>query len=189
MRELAVFTSLSLSLSTASIAVHTKQWIYHYVSVPSGTPRDRIIIGLLPVLMHGSLGLFLLGLVVYLVPLRIEIASTVGAMSLLTIFAYLTTTFLPRFYVQCPYKMPLPAYAYPFYSQFCHMILPKFFHVPAPPSSTPILSMKDAEALAVNDNTYTTDARALAWLYSMSSNPVLRSISIQSISRLCARKE
>ncbi|KAK0469874.1 uncharacterized protein EV420DRAFT_1249732, partial [Desarmillaria tabescens] len=77
------FTSLSLSLSTASVAVLTKQWIHHYVSVPSGTPRDRsrirhfryiglqnwhvpVIIGLLPVLMHASLGLFLLGLTIYL---------------------------------------------------------------------------------------------------------------------------
>lgn len=194
------FTSLSLSLSTASVAVLTKQWIYHYISVPSGTPRDRsrirhfrymglrnwhvpVIIGLLPVLMHASLGLFLLGLVVYLAPLHIQIAYTIGAMSLLTFFAYFATTFLPLFYAQCPYKTPLSAYAYPLYSQFCHVVLPKLFRVHSAPSAR-VSSMKKAEALAVNDNVYATDARALAWLHSMSSNPIVRSISIQSMSAL-----
>ncbi|KAK0440909.1 uncharacterized protein EV420DRAFT_1216760, partial [Desarmillaria tabescens] len=79
------FASLSLSLSTALVAALAKQWIHQYVSVPSGTPRDRVrvrhvryrnlqvwripmIIGLLPVLMHTSLGFFLLGLVIFLIP-------------------------------------------------------------------------------------------------------------------------
>ncbi|KAK0488935.1 hypothetical protein IW261DRAFT_1414372 [Armillaria novae-zelandiae] len=35
------FTSLSLSLSIALFAVLTKEWIHQYMSVPSGTPRDR----------------------------------------------------------------------------------------------------------------------------------------------------
>ncbi|KAK0496592.1 hypothetical protein EDD18DRAFT_1074216, partial [Armillaria luteobubalina] len=80
------FVSLSLSLSTALFAVLTKQWIHQYMSVPSGTPRDRcrvrhfrymglerwhvdLIIGMLPVLMSLSLGIFLAGLVLFLIPL------------------------------------------------------------------------------------------------------------------------
>lgn len=35
------FVSLSLSLTIALVAVLTKQWIHHYISVPSGTPRYR----------------------------------------------------------------------------------------------------------------------------------------------------
>ncbi|KAG7443330.1 uncharacterized protein BT62DRAFT_1078692 [Guyanagaster necrorhizus] len=35
------FTSLSFSLTTALFAVLTKQWIHQYVTVPSGTPRDK----------------------------------------------------------------------------------------------------------------------------------------------------
>ncbi|KAK0480458.1 hypothetical protein EDD18DRAFT_1322417 [Armillaria luteobubalina] len=70
------FASLSISLSTALVAALAKQWIHQYVSVSSGTPRDRnllvwhlpTIIGLLPVLMHTALGLFLLGLVIFLIP-------------------------------------------------------------------------------------------------------------------------
>ncbi|KAK0492191.1 hypothetical protein EDD18DRAFT_1015114, partial [Armillaria luteobubalina] len=74
------FTSLFLSLTTALVAFLVKQWLHHYVALPSGTPRDRsftrqfryagfqkwhvrVIIGLLPVLMHLALAIFLSGLV------------------------------------------------------------------------------------------------------------------------------
>ncbi|KAK0476757.1 hypothetical protein IW261DRAFT_1367554, partial [Armillaria novae-zelandiae] len=77
------FMSLSLSLATALFAVLTKQWIHQYMSVPSGTPRDKcrvrqfrymglqqwrvaFIIGLLPVLMSTSLAVFLVGLVLFI---------------------------------------------------------------------------------------------------------------------------
>ncbi|KAK0431257.1 hypothetical protein EV421DRAFT_1720691, partial [Armillaria borealis] len=80
------FTSLSFSLATALFAVLTKQWIHQYIAMPSGTPRDRgrirqfrymgleqwgvgFIIGLLPLLLSMSLGIFLVGLVLFLVPL------------------------------------------------------------------------------------------------------------------------
>ncbi|KAK0479940.1 hypothetical protein EDD18DRAFT_1023167, partial [Armillaria luteobubalina] len=76
-------TSLSLSLSAALFAVLTKQWIHQYMSVPSESPRDRchvrqfcymgleqwgvgLIIGLLPVLLSASLGVFLVGLVLFI---------------------------------------------------------------------------------------------------------------------------
>ncbi|PBL01767.1 hypothetical protein ARMGADRAFT_914283, partial [Armillaria gallica] len=80
------FTSLSMSLTAALFAVLTKQWIHQYLSVPSGTPQDRcrvrqfrymgleqwrvgFIIGLLPVLMSASLAVFLVGLVLFIIPL------------------------------------------------------------------------------------------------------------------------
>ncbi|KAK0229070.1 hypothetical protein EDD85DRAFT_776321 [Armillaria nabsnona] len=81
------FTTLFLSLTTALVAVLVKQWLHHYAALPSGTPRDRsltrqfryagfqkwhvqVIIGLLPVLMHIALAIFLVGLVIFLQPLR-----------------------------------------------------------------------------------------------------------------------
>ncbi|KAK0474811.1 hypothetical protein IW261DRAFT_1341270, partial [Armillaria novae-zelandiae] len=80
------FTSLFLSLTTALIAVLVNQWLHHHLALPSGTPRDRsftrqfryagfqkwrvqVIIGLLPVLMHLALAIFLSGLVIFLHPL------------------------------------------------------------------------------------------------------------------------
>ncbi|KIY66509.1 hypothetical protein CYLTODRAFT_339458, partial [Cylindrobasidium torrendii FP15055 ss-10] len=80
------FTSLTLSLSSALFAVLSKQWIRQYSSFISGSARERAfirqfrydgmekwavrtIIGLLPTVLHLALGLFLLGLVIFLAPL------------------------------------------------------------------------------------------------------------------------
>ncbi|KAK0189514.1 hypothetical protein F5146DRAFT_889464, partial [Armillaria mellea] len=77
------FTSLSMSLSAALISVLVKQWLHHYMILPSGTPRERsrirqyryigllkwqvpLIIGVLPMLMHLALAFFFVGLVVFL---------------------------------------------------------------------------------------------------------------------------
>ncbi|PBK93080.1 hypothetical protein ARMGADRAFT_872821, partial [Armillaria gallica] len=80
------FTSLFLSLTTALVAILMKQWLHHYVVLPSGTPRSRcfvrqyqylgfqkwwveVIVGVLPVLMHLALALFFIGLSLFLHPL------------------------------------------------------------------------------------------------------------------------
>ncbi|KAK0230020.1 hypothetical protein IW262DRAFT_1243999, partial [Armillaria fumosa] len=80
------FSSLFLSLTTALVAVLVKQWLHHYIVLPSGTPRDRcfvrqyrylgfqkwrveVIVGMLPVLMHLALVLFFIGLSLFLHPL------------------------------------------------------------------------------------------------------------------------
>ncbi|KAK0496907.1 hypothetical protein EDD18DRAFT_1073718, partial [Armillaria luteobubalina] len=80
------FSSLFLGLTTALVAVLVKQWLHHYVVLPSGTPRDRCfvrqcrylgfqkwrveaIVGVLPVLMHLALALFFIGLSLFLHPL------------------------------------------------------------------------------------------------------------------------
>ncbi|KIY61418.1 hypothetical protein CYLTODRAFT_321756, partial [Cylindrobasidium torrendii FP15055 ss-10] len=77
------FTSLALSLSSALLAVLSKQWLRQYVSFIKGSARERAlirqfrydgmekyavrtIIGLLPTLLHLALALFLIGLVVFL---------------------------------------------------------------------------------------------------------------------------
>ncbi|TFK97514.1 hypothetical protein BDV98DRAFT_513876, partial [Pterulicium gracile] len=77
------FTSLAISVSTALIAVLIKQWIQAYVAPTFGTPQDRsrvrhfrymgmeawrvpLIVGLLPILLHLSLFLFLTGLIILL---------------------------------------------------------------------------------------------------------------------------
>ncbi|KAK0503503.1 hypothetical protein EDD18DRAFT_634569 [Armillaria luteobubalina] len=118
------FTSLALSLTTALVSVLVKQWLHHYMALPSGTPRDRsllrqfrfaglqkwrvlIIIGLLPVLMHTALAIFFVGLVIFLGPLRDSIAWVVGAITAVAYTAYLLAHILPLVYPQCPYRTSL----------------------------------------------------------------------------------
>ncbi|KAK0446718.1 hypothetical protein EV421DRAFT_2053744, partial [Armillaria borealis] len=220
------FTSLSLSLSTALFAVLTKQWIHQYMSVPSGTPRDRcrlrqfrymelqrwgvdLIIGLLPVLMSASLAVFLVGLVLFIIPLHVSIASVVGSVTFIAFAAYLITNFLPILYPSCPYKTPLSQYIFPLYAYITRNISFKWMklsddtqadeaaslielgvslpvHVaPKPVASLPEpVALKDAEIAAVKRYADETDVHALSWLYSMSSNPSVQSIVIQSTSAL-----
>ncbi|SJL03775.1 uncharacterized protein ARMOST_07132 [Armillaria ostoyae] len=202
------FTSLSLSLSTALFAVLTKQWIHQYMSVPSGTPRDRcrlrqfrymglqrwgvdLIIGLLPVLMSASLAVFLVGLVLFIIPLRVSIASVVGSVTFIAFSAYLITNFLPILYPSCPYKTPLSQYIFPLYTYITHDISFKWIfrlvskHQSASASEKPAIRvLKDAEIAAVKRYADETDVHALSWLYSMSSNPSVQSIVIQSTSAL-----
>ncbi|KAK0217932.1 hypothetical protein IW262DRAFT_1103165 [Armillaria fumosa] len=148
------FTSLSLSLSTALFAVLTKQWIHQYMSVPSGTPWDRcrlrqfrymglqrwdvdLIIGLLPVLMSASLAVFLVGLVLFIIPLRVSIASVVGSVTLIAFTAYLITNFLPILYPSCPYKTPLSQYIFPLYAYITHTISFKWIKLGDDTQSSP----------------------------------------------------
>ncbi|KAK0188936.1 hypothetical protein F5146DRAFT_1225613 [Armillaria mellea] len=220
------FTSLSLSLSTALFAVLTKQWIHQYMSVPSGIPQDRcrlrqfrymglqrwgvdLIIGLLPVLMSASLAAFLVGLVLFIIPLSVSIASVVGSVTFIAFAAYLITNFLPILYPSCPYKTPLSQYIFPLYAYITHNISFKWIKVGAdtqPDKPSPIprillaehlgfkldaseslpepVTLQDAEIAAVKHCADETDVHALSWLYSMSSNPSVQSIVIQSTSAL-----
>ncbi|KAF9031076.1 hypothetical protein BDZ89DRAFT_949086, partial [Hymenopellis radicata] len=78
--------SLTTSLVVALAAVLVKQWLHWYMTFRSGTPelrshirqfrfmgfekwRVRIIIGMLPIIMHISLMLFFIGLALFYVPL------------------------------------------------------------------------------------------------------------------------
>ncbi|KAJ3730283.1 hypothetical protein C8R42DRAFT_568486, partial [Lentinula raphanica] len=76
------FASLALSLATALLSVLVKQWLQAYENLPSGNAKERAmihhfrytglihwkvpeIIGILPLILHMSLGLFLIGLSLY----------------------------------------------------------------------------------------------------------------------------
>ncbi|KAK0455548.1 uncharacterized protein EV420DRAFT_1765585 [Desarmillaria tabescens] len=206
------FTSLSLSLTTALFAVLTKQWIHQYMSVPSGTPQDRcrvrqfrymglqqwgvaFIIGLLPVLMSASLAVFLVGLVLFIVPLRVSIASVVGAITFISFSAYMVTNFLPILYPSCPYKTPLSQYMFPLYTYILHngvfnwLISPISKLGAGPPhkptSDAPaVRTLRGAERAAVDASADETDVQALSWLIHMSSNPSVEKIVIESTGAL-----
>ncbi|KAK0442216.1 hypothetical protein EV421DRAFT_600584 [Armillaria borealis] len=217
--------SLSLSLTTALFAVLTKQWIHQYMSVPSGTPRDRcrvrqfrfmglerwrvdLIIGMLPVLMSLSLGVFLAGLVLFLIPLRVPIASAVGSIAFTSFAAYFITNFLPIIYPSCPYRTPLVQYMFPVYAYANRLhgwIISRFFRRRPPGNAEaekptghttetsgvvleqPIRSLRAAEHAAVGLSADDIDLYALSWLFEISSNPSVHNIVVQSLSALPLR--
>ncbi|KAK0462437.1 uncharacterized protein EV420DRAFT_1734782, partial [Desarmillaria tabescens] len=191
------FTSLSLSLTTALVAVLVKQWLHHYVALPSGTSRDR---RLLPVLMHLALAIFLGGLVVFLHPLQVALSWIICTATVLLYTAYVTATILPIFFPQCPYRTPLCDLIY----ISLHHIIPhvswnqkKNFLLAWRRQSfsdmmhyLPILQTRDAtplraiESESVQRASVSLAAEALDWLFWVSSNPSVQSIVVQSIGGL-----
>ncbi|KAK0459899.1 hypothetical protein IW261DRAFT_1578227 [Armillaria novae-zelandiae] len=192
------FMSLSLSLATASVAVLVKQWLHHYLALPSGTPQQRsrvrqfhyggfqkwhvlIIIGLLPVLMHLALGIFFVGLTVFLALLGPDLSWVIGMGTVAAYTAYLITIFLSILYPQCPYRTPLSDLVYVPYHYIAEDLFPKhvrplFMKKVQQPNFTQenpgakISSLDDLERGVVQKESETLSVEALRWLFSWSSN-------------------
>ncbi|KAK0226641.1 hypothetical protein IW262DRAFT_1457879 [Armillaria fumosa] len=202
------FTSLSLSLATALVSVIVKQWLHHYLALPSGSPQERshvgqfryrgfqkwhvlVIIGLLPVLMHLALGIFFVGLTIFLVPLRPGLSWVIGVGTVLAYTMYLITIFLPIRYPECPYRTPLSDLIYFPYHYITQDLFPKHvrpFFVKEVQRHNFILdaisSLDDLERGVVQEESDILSVEALHWLFSSSSNPAVHAIVIQSIGGL-----
>lgn len=115
------FISLTLSLVVALFAVLAKQWLRQYMSIVTGTPRERAfirqfrydglkkwcvptIVGIIPIILHLSVIMFLTGLAVFLAPLSAALSCTVAGITITIVLLYLVSTVLPLFTPQCPYR-------------------------------------------------------------------------------------
>ncbi|KAK0470813.1 hypothetical protein IW261DRAFT_1672266 [Armillaria novae-zelandiae] len=202
----------SSNLATALVAVLVKQWLHHYLALPSGTPREQshvrqyryggfqkwhvlVIIGLLPVLMHLALGIFFIGLTVFLVPLRPGFSWVIGVGTVVAYVTYLITVFLPILYPQYPYRTPLSDLVYfpcRYIKEdlFSKYVRPLFMKEVQRPNSTShhrkakISSLDDLERDMVQSESNTLSVEALHWLFESSSNPIVHGIVIQSVGSL-----
>lgn len=195
------FTSLALSLTTALMAVLTKQWIHQYLSVPSGTPQDRcrirqfrymslenwhvpVIIGLLPVLMHVALGVFLGGLVLYLCSFSKPMAGVIGSIAAGAFLVYTATNLLPIFKSDCPYKTPLTLHCYDL-SLFAWPKIKAIFRFTwKVESPKEYKSLKSLEQENVKNDGGNMDVHCLTWLYNMSSNSSVQRVVMQALSNI-----
>ena len=116
------FSSLALSLVSAMAAMVIKQWLQHYsMNLTGGSQSDyarrrqyrynafdswRVpeIIFALPMVMHLSVALFLVGLVVQLWQINSTIAKLACSLAGASLLCYLATLVLPLIYSACPYK-------------------------------------------------------------------------------------
>ncbi|KII89360.1 hypothetical protein PLICRDRAFT_605223, partial [Plicaturopsis crispa FD-325 SS-3] len=103
-------------------AMVVKQWLQFYTfSLSSGTPYDYAhrrqyrynalivwhvpgIVSSLPLLMHLSVVLFLIGLVLQLWQINYTVASAVLTLIILFLTCYVVTLLLPLIFSACPYK-------------------------------------------------------------------------------------
>ncbi|KAL1937849.1 hypothetical protein VTO73DRAFT_12742 [Trametes versicolor] len=123
------FSSLILSLSSASIGILVKQWLSENTSDSFGTSRDitrrrkyrldnlvlwRVedIIDIIPVLLQSAVALFLAGLLVLLWNIHHGVAAVSAILiALLAIFT-ICTTVLPLYDPRCAYVSPPTRYLY-----------------------------------------------------------------------------
>ena len=123
------FSSLALSLVSAMAAMLIKQWLQHYsMNLSGGSQSDyarrrqyrynafdnwRVpeIISALPMMMHLSVALFLIGLVVQLWQINSTIAELACSLIGSSLLCYLATLVLPLIYSACPYKSSVMALA------------------------------------------------------------------------------
>ncbi|KAI0352099.1 hypothetical protein OH77DRAFT_816862 [Trametes cingulata] len=117
------FSSLVLSLVSASIGILTKQWLREYTRSAASSPRENarirqlrheglerwripFTVALLPMLLQVALALFFAGLLDLLWSLHPSVAGVITALVALSLAFLVLTTVMPTFRGDCPYKSP-----------------------------------------------------------------------------------
>ncbi|KAI0738698.1 hypothetical protein C8Q80DRAFT_1113622 [Daedaleopsis nitida] len=117
------FSSLVLSLVSASIGILTKQWLREYISSTASSSRENarirqlrqegfvrwqipLTIALLPILLQVAMVLFFAGLLDLLWSLHPAVAGVVTVLVTISLSFLVFTTFLPTIRSDCPYKSP-----------------------------------------------------------------------------------
>ncbi|KAG6877553.1 hypothetical protein C0992_009705 [Termitomyces sp. T32_za158] len=117
------FTSLALSLSTALLSVLAKQWIQAYTAIVPGGAKTRAltrhfrfeglvkwklsdIIESLPLILHCSVAVFLIGLALFISQLSRPICGVVAGITAFTFLIYFGSSIIPAFDIACPYRIP-----------------------------------------------------------------------------------
>ncbi|KAF5348446.1 hypothetical protein D9757_012779 [Collybiopsis confluens] len=213
------FTSLTISLSVALLAVLAKQWLRQYASIVTGTPRERTfipqfrfdglekwrvqsIIGILPVLLHISLILFLIGLVIFLAPLSPALAFFVGGITTTDLVLYLAANILPLVITQCSYRTTFTDLLFYSYHTPCvlgyrllNILVPLCIRLQRSRADFDqfddlvISSLKDEERRVAcrKDSPADQDFElsALTWLKRSTSSPSAKEIIVQSLGAFC----
>ncbi|KAF8829738.1 hypothetical protein HHX47_DHR2000181 [Lentinula edodes] len=206
--------SLSLALVTAFLSVLVKQWLQAYTSISAGNAKQRAIIrqfryagivkwkvpeivGILPLILHTSLALFLIGLSLYISVLHSSLSWVVCTVTSLAFTCYFSSVLLPQVWLECPYRIPLLFVSaqyiiYPFnilvwsfrwIAAKFHTQTEDFRENNSYPSFTQS-SLRNAELqyLEDNDRKQLILADILIWLLSLESNQSIQKIVAQPVS-------
>ncbi|KAI0088766.1 hypothetical protein BDY19DRAFT_145576 [Irpex rosettiformis] len=118
------FTSLILSLITASLGLLVKQWLREFLAADTPSPQARLrlrnfrepaikawrvyeIAPALPILLQISLGLFFLGLCYFTAHIHLGLRDTILPFIVGWAFFIVATSLFPFLFPRCPYKMTL----------------------------------------------------------------------------------
>lgn len=201
------FASLFLSLSAAMVAVLVKQWLLHYTSFVTGSPRERsklrhfrfmcihtwgghTITGLLPYLLHISLFLFFGGTCLLLHELHEVLFWLMVVLTTVMTTAYLLAHILPLVQSTCPYQTPVVDDLYQMFSYLRWLTVTSWCSLRSSdkdggsgaatrPRSW---SMKELEKSVIAKYNDTILAQALVWLYEEASNSSVSPIVAGAVS-------
>ncbi|KAG6889182.1 hypothetical protein C0995_003093 [Termitomyces sp. Mi166 len=220
------FTSLGLSLLTALVTVLVKQWLQSYTLLISGTAKDRALVShlrfkgfirwqlpaiveCLPLVLHGSLVVFFVGLALYAFQLSRPISWTIVGITAVAFVFYLGSSVLPALFIDCPYRMPfiwhVPKYGiYSFHfarqtlrflwrwSRYCRFPSLTEFEWPALPTKSrqkieydavlPLVPGKSIRKTFPVANQIICDA--FSWVFNHSSDQSVKEIVIEAVTGL-----
>ncbi|KAI0786895.1 hypothetical protein C8Q75DRAFT_703798, partial [Abortiporus biennis] len=117
------FLSLVFSLTTASLGMLVKQWLREYLAHDSLSPQSHIrvrhfrdegmekfrvfeIAAVLPMLLQIALGLFFIGLVIFLIDLDMTVGWSITPFIILWASLFIIALFAPAVFAHCPYHTP-----------------------------------------------------------------------------------
>lgn len=115
------FTSLVLSLMTASFGMLVKQWLREYLAAELPSPQARLrirhfrapqmtrwvvyeIVACLPLLLQLSLGLFFTGLCYFTASVHADVGHAILPLVVGWALCFFSATVLPLFFPMCPYR-------------------------------------------------------------------------------------
>ncbi|TDL27825.1 hypothetical protein BD410DRAFT_761000 [Rickenella mellea] len=135
------FLSLAFSLACALAAVMVRQWARRYLRVPRGLPtvpeRARmrqylfqnlewwkmdLVVETIPVLLHISLILFMIGLLLFVHLVNFQVALCLLCFSTVGGLGYMFLTVVPILFPGCPYKTPFSS-LFPLLTRLISVIL------------------------------------------------------------------
>lgn len=202
------FISLCLSITVALLASLVKQWCYSFISGRAAPPcnqarirqarldkllswRTELIVSALPVIMHVALGLFLIGLIIFLRDLHYDIYIVIVLITVLTLTFYIGTTVIPFFVSFCPFETPLSSLkAWGYCYQVCWAIgiavLKRFIPIQSQADLVTYMSPCEQKERETFNNTSPDEVtgHALNWVIKHSQRPETREMAIRSISGL-----
>ncbi|KAG6847023.1 hypothetical protein H0H93_010581, partial [Arthromyces matolae] len=215
------FTSLTLSVSTALLSVLVKQWIQAYTQIVPGTAKTqtrirqfrfdglqkwklRSIIEGLPLILHSSVAIFLVGLSLYVSQLSPPICAILSSITAMTFIFYLVTSMIPAFSIDCPFRLPSIFFVACWVSIISDAILRAFFHLLArilrrvnrkrvipfryrfrPPA--PFDTLRDVEYRKARP--VCQQWTSLRWLFDHSTNNSTKDIVLEGISAILDRSK
>ncbi|KAG8688951.1 hypothetical protein FRC08_011180 [Ceratobasidium sp. 394] len=188
------FLSLSLSMLVALVGMLVKQWGESYQSGQGLTPpcvqarvrqsrfdkliewRTEDIVLALPVVMHIALGLFLVGLLLFLWDLNHIVALPVMVIIAIGFTFYGLTTLLPLAVAFCPYNTPLSSRK--LWAYLCRMIWSSTHSEDNTPVTRCEWEEKEISEKITPDG---VTGRALDWLIKHSEDESIVDVAIRAI--------